>query len=174
MLQWLTFFFKISRLQSSPQDAPLSQSAQYLAIASYWLLGVVIISVSQSVIAAMFLSAVQTGLLIFFTNVSLWIRKTPERITQTITALSGTGALIAAISLPFIFTMSQGATEASIMFNIVWLVLVVWETAVIAHILRSAMDIHIVAAAGMAMVFLYLSTAITFRLMRVIAYTATS
>jgi len=174
MLQWLTFFYKISWLKASPKDAPLSHLAQYLAIVSYWLLGVIILSVSQSFLAACFLSAVQTGLLVFFANISLWIRKTPERITQTITALTGTGAFIAVVSLPFVFTMSQGATEASILFNIIWLVLVIWETIVIAHIFRNAMDIHIVAAAGMAMVFLYLSAAITFRLMRVIAYTATS
>jgi len=173
MLRWLEFFFKVSTLKASPADAPLSLTAQYTAILAYWTVGVIILIQSQSLIESVFVSAVQTGLLIFIVNVSLWIRKNPERIVQTVTAITGAGTIISIIAFPIIMLFSGAEGTTQYLYTAFWIVLVVWETVMIAHVFRFALDIPFIAAAGMAMIFLYLSATITLRLVKVLSmYTA--
>jgi len=173
MLKWIDFFYKISTLRASPGDAPLSNVAQYAAIIAYWSVGVIILVQSQPLLGSVFISAVQTGLLVFVVNVSLWIKKNPERITQTITAMAGAGTLISLIAFPVVMSLSgaEGVTQS--VFSIFWIVLVVWETAMIAHVFRHSLEMPFYAAVGMAMIFLYLSATITLRLVKVLSiYTA--
>ncbi len=177
MLRYIKFYVALCFLKVAPQDAPSSTNIFYMSIFSYFLVGALIISQEQSMVAGLFLSGVQTALLMFLANLALWIKKTPERYHQTMTALCATGAIIGLIALPIMaFLASSGSSGAlgvdtdSLSFAyLAWLVLMLWESYVVAHILRYAMDIPLIAALAGAFIYLYLSFAITLRVLKVMS-----
>lgn len=177
MLRYIKFYIELCFLRVAPQDAPSSKNAYYISVFSYFMVGALVISQEQSIMVGLFLSGVQTALLMFLANLVLWIKKTPERYHQTMTALCATGAIIGLIALPIMaFLASGGSSSAtgvdtdSLSFAyLTWLVLMLWETYVVAHILRSTMDIPLIAALAGAFVYLYLSFAITLRVLKVMS-----
>jgi len=178
MLHYIKFYLQLCFLKVAPQDAPASKNAFYVSIFSYFVVGTLVVSQEQGTTVGLFLSAVQTALLIFLANLALWIRKTPERYHQTMTALCATGAIIGLIALPIMIFLAGGETgvtatgtdtDAFSLAYLSWLVLMLWEAYVVAHIIKHAMDIPLVAALAGAFIYLYLSFAITLRVLKVIA-----
>jgi len=183
MFRYIKFYTQLCFLKVAPQDAPSSSNAFYISVFSYFLVGAFIISLEQSMMTGLFLSGVQTALLMFLANLALWIKKTPERYHQTMTALCATGAIIGIIALPLMaFLATNGASGAggatgpagtdtdTISFAyLVWLVLLLWESYVVAHILKFAMEIPLMAALAGAFIYLYLSFTITLRVLKVMS-----
>lgn len=174
MFRFIKFYIELCFLRVAPQDAPSSNNVFYISVFSYFMVGAFIISIEQSLIAGLFLSGVQTALLMFLANLALWIKKTPERYHQTMTALCATGAVIGLIALPIMSLLSgSGAagvsTDALSFAYLVWLVLMLWESYVVAHILKYAMDLPLMAALAGAFIYLYLSFAITLRVLKVMS-----
>ena len=102
MIQWLRFFINLSLLKIAPQDATSSKSVFYLATFAYFLVGVLIVSLYQSMVHAIIISAIQTILLLFLTNLILWMKKTPERYVQAAISLTGSGTFISLVALPVV------------------------------------------------------------------------
>ena len=177
MFRYIKFYTELCFLKVAPQDAPSSTNAFYIGVLSYFIVGAVIISIEQSMLTGLFLSGVQTALLMFLVNLVLWIKKTPERYHQTMTAMCATGAIIGLIALPIMSFLSTGsvndnlgvATDSISFAYIIWLVLMLWESYVVAHILKYAMDIPLMTALVGAFVYLYLSFAITLRVLKVMS-----
>ena len=174
MIRWLKFYSELCFLKVAPQDAPSSSNAYYISVVSYFLVGAFVISVNQSMLTGLFLSGIQTALLMFLANLVLWIKKTPERYHQTMTALCSTGAIIGLIALPIMSYIATSGTAGvdsdSLSFGfLVWLVLILWETIVIAHILKHSMDIPMIAGLSASFVYMYLSFAITLRILKVMS-----
>jgi len=133
------------------------------------MVGVVLTSFTQAVGVAIALSLIQTLLVAFVTNLLLWIRKTPERFKQTISALTMSGAMIGVVALPILMLFSNTGDESSFLFSTIWLLLIVWETVIVGHIVRHAMEIPFLAGLGAALIYMYLSFAVTLRLSKIIA-----
>lgn len=172
MINWIKFFIQLCLLKAAPQDAPSSKSVLYLSVTFYFLVGLFITLQTQEWVQSIVTASIQTGLIIFITNLILWIRKTPERFTQAMTALMGTGAVIGLVALPILNLITNtGGTESSA--SILWIVLIVWETAVMGHILRHTMDLPFIAGIGMALVYMYMSFAITLRILKVMSVSIT-
>ncbi|MDH3325724.1 MAG: hypothetical protein OEM38_03295 [Gammaproteobacteria bacterium] len=174
MFHYIKFYTELCFLKVAPQDAPASNNAYYISVFSYFMVGAIVISVTQSMLTGLFLSGVQTALLMFLANLLLWIKKTPERFYQTMTALCATGAIIGLIALPLMsFISATGTTGVdtdSLSFGfIIWLVLILWESLVIAHILKHSMDIPMIAGLSASFVYMYLSFAITLRVLKVMS-----
>ncbi|MDH5258495.1 MAG: hypothetical protein OEX07_10825 [Gammaproteobacteria bacterium] len=174
MFHYIKFYSELCFLKVAPQDAPASTNAYYISVFSYFIVGAIVISLNQTMLTGLFLSGVQTGLLMFLANLVLWIKKTPERYHQTMTALCATGAIIGLIALPimsFLSTTGTTGVEAdSLSFGfLVWLVLILWESWVIAHILKHSMDIPMIAGLAGSFVYMYLSFAITLRVLKVMS-----
>ncbi len=160
----------VCTLKAGPQDLPMADSTKYTAIFFYWLLGVIVISLSQTFGEAVFIALVQTILLIFFTQIVLWITKRPERQTQTITALTGSGAIVTLIALPVLVWLNQSAPDdTASLATAFWLMLFIWETLIIGHIFRHALDMSFFAGLGVSMLYVFVTFTITVRFIRVMS-----
>ncbi len=173
MIRWIKFYVELCFLKVAPQDAPTSMSVYYTSVIAYFLVGAFVISLNQTMLTGLFLSGLQTALLMFLANLVLWIRKTPERFYQTMTALCATGAIIGLVALPVMSMLAASGTGVdsntiSLGF-LVWLVLILWESVVIGHILRHAMDISMVAGLAGSFIYMYLSFAITVRILKIMS-----
>lgn len=173
MYRWLRYFINLCLLKASPQDAPSSVTVQYFAIFAYWAAGATLTSLSQSYLAAVFIAFIQTILVLFFINLALWIRKFPERITQTVTAFTGSGFIVTLIAFPVIGWMSQPDMASNILFSAFWVALVIWETIIVANIFRHALDIPIFVSIGVALILMYMSFAITLRFLKLMSVSLT-
>ncbi|HFE37844.1 MAG TPA: hypothetical protein ENK06_05420 [Gammaproteobacteria bacterium] len=167
MLALLQFYFQLCFLKNAPQDAPFSKSMYYFGLLAYYFVGVFLTSLSQALFVAMVVSLIQTGLLVFLTNILLWVRKTPERYEQTMTALTISGAIIGIAAMPIMSMV--GSLGGENIASIVWFILILWEAVVIGHIYRHAMEIAFMGGLGIAFIYMYLSFAVTLRLMKIIA-----
>lgn len=159
MLVLLNLFFNICRLRANPQDIPSSTFLMVLALLSYGLFSLLISIIEIPIGNAILSSSVDTLLLMGLAIVSLWIRNLPERKTQTITALAGTGTLLQLVAWPILFWLSQDNDTLSEFSLLRWilLILVFWNVVVIAHILRHALSVTYTIGAGIALLYVYLS-----------------
>jgi len=175
MTTWLRFYFDLCLLKAAPQDAPSSKNAFYASIFLYIAIGTFITTFSHALLPAILVASLQAALFIFVTNLIMWIRKTPERFIQAITSLMGSGVFIAVLAIPIIMLGTSGpeGVEMSAPDAFLWMlsvVLIVWETVIIAHILKHAMEIPRMAALGVALIYMYLSFTITIRILKVMSY----
>jgi len=169
MLVMLQFYVQLCFLKAAPQDAPYSKALFYFGLMSYYLVGVIITSLSQTIVVAVIMSAIQVGLLVFLTNLLLWIRKTPERYEQTMSGLTLTGAIIGLAALPVMALLTGVGVDDQSIASFLWVMLVAWETIVIAHIFRHSLEISFLGGLGISLIYMYLSFAVTLRLMKIIA-----
>jgi len=168
MGRWLRFFLDLCFLKAAPQDAPSSKVAMYFAVISYFVAGTGLTMLSRPFLQAVLIATVQTVLFLFLTNLALWIRRLPDRINQAITALTGTGVVIALVAAPLLAWLADPQVAAQTAVMVLWLALVVWETLVVGNILRHALDVPLAAGIGVALVFLYMSFAVTVRFLKVL------
>jgi len=169
MLHWLHFYVRLCFLKEVPQDAPYSKSLLYTGIFAFYCVGVAFTSLSQAFIVGLIMPILQIALLIFLTNLILWIRKTPERYEQTITALSFCGAIIGVITVVILsYVVSLGDSGESIM-TVLGSILILWVTVVFGHIFYHAMEVTFFGGLGVSMIYMYLSFAVILRLMKIIA-----
>ncbi|MDH5258680.1 MAG: hypothetical protein OEX07_11750 [Gammaproteobacteria bacterium] len=169
MLKWLSYFWRLSILKASPDHAPAAKSVLHLTVFVYWGLAALFASFSQSLFESFFLALVQTAILMFFTNLSLWIRQYPERASQTLTAVFGAGSIIllASIFLSSNISISIGQSP-NILFSLL-LVFLVWTVIVYANIFKVSLSIPYFAGLGIALIFVYLSFSITWRFLKIIS-----
>jgi len=77
------------------------------------------------------------------------------RLTQTLTALAGTGTLLGLCALPVIQLLSSGQAtgQPSLLASMLWLLLFGWNLVVVAHIMRHALSVNFPVATGIAMLY---------------------
>ena len=175
MTRWLRFYYDLCLLKAAPQDAPVSKNAFYTALFVYLLVGTSITLFNQGLAVSVIVASLQAIIFIFITNLVMWVKKTPERFLQTVTSLLGTGALIAMVAIPVVYlgTSTTPGAESSATVSFLWMIsilIIVWETVVIGNILRHAMEIPLLAGVGVALIYMYLSFAVTLRIVKVMSF----
>jgi len=157
MTALLQLFIDLCRLRRGPQDLPASRFLMMLSAAGYFVIGMAVSLLEQSLGLAMLSAAVDTVMLAALAWLGLWITGKTTRFTQTYTALTGTGVLFGLLGWPLIAFL-QGLPEGQgSSLSLLLLGLVVWNIAVIGHILRHALDLMMWAATGVALFYMYLS-----------------
>lgn len=172
MSRWINFFFNVCLFKAAPQDAPASKTVEYSALLGYWAAGVALTMFGQPFIQAVIVATIQTLISVFFLHLVLWIRGNPERIVQTITAFAGSGIIIVIAAFPLI-AWYQPEMEAGTVLQFLGLLLIIWQTVVVGHILRHALDVPVFAGIGIALVYMYLSFAITLRFIKLLSVSLT-
>ena len=160
MIILLKLFFNICRFRAAPQDIPASIFLKIVTVITYGLTSMAISLLEMPVGNALLSALVDTLMLIGLAQASLWIRNYPERKTQTICALAGTGTLLQLMAWPILIWLSQNdATLSTIASPPRWILLflVIWNLAIIAHILRHALSLTFPIAAGISLLYVYLS-----------------
>lgn len=152
----LKIFLEICLLRAAPQDLTSSRAGMIGALAAYALADIVaaydILTLESAVSAAV----VDTLLLAVATQLLLQWRRFDNRMTQTLTALAGSGALLSMLAW----------TGAVLMRDLlppewIWAAFLVWYTLVFGHILRHALSISFALGVGAGILYLILSMGVT-------------
>lgn len=143
----------ILRLRNGPQDLPSSWSVCLGLAAAYLMLGVFTgqrLGDGDSASASLAVTALQ------FTAVAvmLAIRKFPERLPQTLSALSGVGVAFTVLS--FLFLSQADPDKQQPALAMAWFAVFFWSLMVDAHIYKNALSIT--RAQGMLIAVLLLAS----------------
>jgi hypothetical protein len=155
MTRLITIWLDICLLRAGPQDLPASNVLLALALSAYALVALGVSLMSASLPAALGITAIDVLLMAAFASLLLrWTNKV-ARLNQTLTALGGTGALLGLLAWPLISMIlrSQGQEEAPDLPVLLWLGLLIWNLAVVAHIVRHALSTTFLTGMGLSIVY---------------------
>ena len=143
----------ILRLQSGPQDLPGSWSTTLPLVAAFLMLGTLVgQQLGEEDSAAVNLAA--TALQYAAVIVMLAIRKHPERLPQTLSALAGVGMMFTVLS--FMFLSQADPDRQQPVLLMAWFGVFFWSLIVDAHIYKNAFSITM--AQGMLIAVLLLAS----------------
>lgn len=146
----------ICLLRANPQDLGASRHALLAAVVVYALAGAVGVLDVLTWEKALAATLLDTLLLVGATHLALQWRRVPQRVTQTLTALAGCGALLSLLALGIAW-----ATRGWLRPEWVWAGFLLWYTLVFGHVLRHALSIPLAAGVGASLVYLILSMSVT-------------
>ena len=145
-------FLGIMRLRAGPQELPSSWSTTLAIVAAYLMLGVFTgqrLGDGDSAAASLAVTALQFAAVITL----LQIRKYPERLAQTLSALAGVGIIFG--SLSFIFLVQADPSRQQPMLALAWFSIFFWSLVIDAHIYKTALSVTM--AQGMLIAVLLLA-----------------
>ena len=134
----LNSFFGILRLRSGPQDLPNSWATTVVIVGLYLAMNMFSgqqLGDGDSAAASLAITALQFAAI----AVMLYLRKHPERLAQTLSALAGTGIVLGTLS--YMFLSQADPDQQQPMLALAWFTIFFWSLVVDAHIFRHAMSI---------------------------------
>jgi hypothetical protein len=164
-------FFDICRLIKRPQDIPESKNLLTICAVVYGILSILLISLSQPAEKAIFASIIELFLIMIFTLAILQSVGKSSRWIQTVTALIGTGIIISIIAFPAYLLIGVGelndlqtGTAPSIGLMLL-AALSCWNIAIMAHILRHALEVNFAIALFLAIMYIWIIYSFTSAIM---------
>lgn len=135
-------FFQICLLQKRPQDLPGSEALFWLVLVAYAAISAILSYPTQTSITAVISGLIESVLLLAITWLFLYLRSVPERWLQTSTALAGTGFIFSLFAFPLFYwgVFFTSGPDAQMIISLLVLMLVLWNIAVMTHILRNALS----------------------------------
>jgi len=150
-------YFSVCTFRRGPQDMPAAAIFLVLSLLLYGLASAALVLPVRAAGTAVIAGTMETGLLLLLTWGLLWLRGLPTRFRQTGTALTGTGFLFSMAALPLFYLRY---TYGSDMAALLALALIVWNVAVMAHILRHAMSASFAMGVLLAMGYIWIITTV--------------
>jgi len=139
---WATSWLQQCLLRRAPQDDPYSPVVLAAALLAYALVDVIQARTASGWPVSLGMSIADTVIVIVFTWLVLLISGQSARLVQTLTALAGTGTLLGVLGMPLMLQASRaehsGEPGAALVMG--WLVLLIWNITVQAHIFRHALS----------------------------------
>jgi hypothetical protein len=155
-------FLDICLFRKGPQDVPSSLALLKLCLLGYGLSGLLVLLPTTPAPVAILQILLDLALLAGLLHLALWLRRHPRRFEQTLSALTGIGTLMGLLALPpTIWIVGQGSGGNIELPSLLLLVLMVWSIAIMAHILRHALEIPIWAGTLYALGYILLSWTLT-------------
>ena len=155
--QCLSLYFKLTFFKASPDQLPYSPSCILKALVIYYSINLLILNTRSSALDIITQIIIELSLLALILKVGFKITKKPERFLQAFSALVGIGMVISIISVPvfylFIPGFLQGQDINQTVINIT-LILMIWNLAVIAHILKRSFEISTLLSSVIAFNYL--------------------
>ncbi len=147
-------FLAIATLRAGPEDLPYSPRLLGLAITLTAALNIPVIQ-QYSPEARPFLQiALMVGYNAAFLGAALALRGHGQRFMQTATALFGCDAIISLAALPVLLIIgAPGEANATAAFA--FFALLIWNIAVVNHILRSALSLSGVLSFGITLLYVF-------------------
>lgn len=161
-MRLLTLILEICLLRKGPQHLPGSPVLAALSLAAYVAAGLVAQSTMTPDAEIMAPVLLDAGLGVALVMLALNARGHFERLTETITAMMGTGALFSLAAIPLLYLIGRQPEEQAAPAPVVllWLGLVVWSFVVTAHILRHSLSVSFSVGLLWATLFLAASVAV--------------
>lgn len=170
----IRLFIDIALHRKGPQDVPASGAVFALALLAYLAVGAAVLWPSAASLPALFGQlAVDPVLMAVFFGGLLALRRRSARISQTLAALFGTGALLSALALPFVWLVAQtlgdgapppGTEPAALLGTMALFLLLFASLLVTGHILRHALEWSYAAGVLTAVTYFALSVIVLRRL----------
>lgn len=154
-------FYEICLLKKRPQDLPVSGVFFCLCAATYAISSLLLTLTYQDLRSSLLAAFMDAGLTILITCLILFVIRRPERILQTGTALLGTGTIFSLLAMPVYSLLALPVLAQSgspVLSFLVW-VLIIWNIAVMAHILRHALTVSYPMAVLLALVYVIVVSA---------------
>ena len=162
MLTLVRPFVSICLLRLGPQDLPASRLLLAMAILSYTACTALAHTTLLAPVDAMLGGIVDALLLGGLTLSLLGIHRRWGRAVQTLTALAGAGTVTTMVAIPFLgwrVNVLRSGDPAGIEMVFIAFV-VIWNLAVIAHVLRHALSTSFLGAMVIAVVMYLVSSQI--------------
>lgn len=148
-------FLEVCWFRRGPQDIAASALLRNLAIVVYTLTGMLVaLGTQEAPERALLGSLIDAALIVLLTMALLRFLGKPERLTQTLTALTGCGTLLNLISYPLLLVFY--ATGESPFMSLLLSAVAIWNIMIVAHILRHAISQPLFV--GMALAIVYVVT----------------
>ena len=162
MAALFNLFLDLCLLRKGPQDVPASMLLLKLCLLAYGLIGLIVLLLSTPIPVALLQALLDIVLLSGLLYVGLTLYHHPERFEQTLTALAGSGALIALLAFPLMAWLMNEERGGDIALpSLLLLALLVWSIAIMAHILRHAFAVSLWSGAWYAFGYTVLSWTLT-------------
>lgn len=159
MQQLIRVWLNICLWRAVPQDLPASGILLSLSLASYALVSVLVSLGSYGLAGAVQLALLDLGLLAAFVLILLYLQSKTARIYQTLSALAGTGSLLGVFALPLVWWAQPGLQpeQVPVLLTLFWLLLLVWNLLVMAHIMRHALSSSFPVGLGVSLLYVLVS-----------------
>ncbi|RUQ29003.1 MAG: hypothetical protein EKK68_13305 [Candidatus Competibacteraceae bacterium] len=155
-------FLDICLFRKGPQDTPASLALLKMCLAAYGLTSLLALLIGTSALVALLQTLVDLALLSGLLYLALRLYRHPRRFEQTLSALTGVGALISVLALPLLFWIGGQSPGGNVELPaLLLLALMVWSIAVMAHILRHALNVPMWVGALYALSYTFLSWQLT-------------
>ena len=158
MAELIRRFWSICLLRAGPQELPAAGVLLALAAAAYGVSGLVLSMMERPTPMGLGRVALDMAVVTLFTRLLLTLRRHPARLTQTLTALFGSGTVLNLVGIPL--TMALVTTHAAGgdvgALALLALGLLAWSLLVSAHILRHALEIPFGAGFVLALGYMLL------------------
>lgn len=127
----------------------------------YILISLIIAGFELAPVLALFYAILDAALLLGMIRMMLWVRDLWPRYLQTTTALLGVGVLFGFVAVPLLWWRSQyGDPMQAFMPSLLILGLMVWNSAVVGHILRHALNTPFYVGIALSLLYIYASATI--------------
>jgi hypothetical protein len=139
----LRSFLEIVLFIRPPQDLPSDRRLLYVVVLSYFLMGLLLLFPKLGGPLTLMIVVSDIMVSVAFVQIVLLVKKQPQRLTQTLTAMFGAGTIISVMMLPLvygIYTAEEGTEVPSLVAAGIYL-LFAWSVAVNAHIFRYAFNL---------------------------------
>ena len=156
-------FLDLCLLRKAPQDLPFSQMLLIVCTVGYLAVSVLMGWPMYGLGTSVAQSLVELGVLALYTHLALRLVKHPERLTQTLTALVGSGVLLGAVLLPMVYAMyqTQRAGTSGGLSALAYLLTFGWLLVVFGHIYRHALSLRgLLPGVVVSIGFIFVSNAV--------------
>lgn len=158
MRNLFNLFLDICLFRKGPQDVPASIGLLKICMLGYALSNVLVLLLNTPAEVAILQVVVDLVLLVGFLYLALRWCQHPRRFTQTLSALAGIGMLMSVLALPLmIWIVGQDADGDIVLPSLFLLGLIAWSIAIMAHILRYALDTPVWVGTLCALGYTFLS-----------------
>jgi len=155
----LTLYLDLCRLRAAPQDLPTSRTLLWTSALA------AVLSAppgDEGLLSGWVASSLQVALLGLFVHTLLGLQNRPERWDQTGAAVFGTTALINLMAWPVVLWYFRSPDpDAAFIPSLLGILLSCWYIAVLAHILRHALELGFGAALMLSVGCMLLLLAVT-------------
>ena len=145
-MQALIFrFFDICLLRAGPQDIPASPFLLRLVVVLSVIVGIFLNLQTKGFSQSLMISLFNAIWLIAFLYFILQLRGKQPRFKQTLIAMMGTNVILGVLIMPFMYHLvaAEAAGESAPLAFQFFLLLLVWDLTVFAHIIRHSLDIRL-------------------------------
>ena len=145
-MQALIFrFFDICLLRAGPQDLPSSHFLLRVMVVLNLSLHILVYYPTKGFEQAFVEVLFDFILVVILLYAALQWRGLQARFRQSLTAIMGTGIILVMIAMPFVYRLmaAEASGETSLIALQFYLLILVWNITVIAHIIRHTFSIHL-------------------------------